>query len=230
MKFIIVSAMMAILFFFYFPDFDLKVSNYFFDGTKFPLREDYYYMVLYKGIYVLAGAIIFIFGLLGFLKFLGHIFPGLEKKLPKNPTLKQLIFLGVVLVIGPGLVVHQGFKDYWGRERPVNITQFGGVHEYSPPLTPMIEQKGKSFISGHAAMGFYMCALAFLFRGRKRHIVYALGFAFGVLVSYARIAQGAHYLSDTLFSAIVILFIIHLMHFAMFERPVKKIKRRMRAR
>lgn len=105
-------------------------------------------------------------------------------------------------VIGPGLVVNVAVKDHWGRPRPRETVDFGGRWEYREFYQPGIPGKGKSFPCGHCSAGFLFLTLYF-YPGKKRHIRRA-GLAFGLfwggLLSIARISQGAHFVTDTLWS------------------------------
>ena len=60
-----------------------------------------------------------------------------------------------------------------------------------------------SFSSGHGALGFWPVALALLAPPRRRPAVIAAALAFGTAVGVMRIAQGGHFLSDVVFSALL---------------------------
>ncbi len=70
----------------------------------------------------------------------------------RNPWL----FLLLVLLIGPGLLVHSVFKEGFQRERPRAVEQFGGSDAFTPAFVINQEGNGKSFVSGHSAMAFYL--------------------------------------------------------------------------
>lgn len=113
------------------------------------------------------------------------------------------LFLVLVMAIGPGLLVNNVFKDNWGRPRPRDLVEFGGQREYVAPLLMSPREHGRSFPSGHAAVGFYLLVPYFLLRRRscwKAAGVLAGGLLYGALMGYARIAQGAHFLSDVLWA------------------------------
>lgn len=125
-----------------------------------------------------------------------------------RPCLRHLIrpgfFLVLLLALGPGLVVNSVFKEHWGRPRPREIVQFNGKRQFLHPWQPGPDgQKGRSFPSGHSSAAFYMTAPFFLYR-RRRPVVASVwlggGMLFGVLMSYARIAQGGHFLTDTVWA------------------------------
>jgi len=127
------------------------------------------------------------------------------------------LYLPLSLAVGPGVIVNGIFKDNWGRARPSQIVEFGGTATYTPPL--MVTDQcvtNCSFTSGHGALGFWLVSLAFLvpapYRGRA--ILVALGL--GSMVALVRIMQGGHFLSDTLYSAIITVSVSWVLWKAMF--------------
>jgi membrane-associated PAP2 superfamily phosphatase len=109
----------------------------------------------------------------------------------------------ILLAIGPGIIVNAVFKEYWGRPRPREIVQFGGKKEFLHPWQKGIAHKGRSFPSGHSSAAFYLAAPYFIFRRRKPKAATLWltgGLVFGTLMSVARITQGGHFLSDTLWA------------------------------
>lgn len=140
--------------------------------------------------------------------------------LSKRHLVKPGLFLLLLLAIGPGLTVNALFKEYWGRPRPREITQFRGTKEFLHPWQRGIAHKGRSFPSGHSSAAFYTAAPFFVLRRRSpRSAVYWLvgGTLFGILMSIARISQGAHFLSDTLWAwgmvhllAVALYYLLHL--------------------
>ena len=120
------------------------------------------------------------------------------------------LYLLLTLGIGSGLIIQAVLKDHWGRPRPRQVTEFGGELAFRPFYKPNFEEikKGtKSFSCGHASLGYYFFALAIL--GGIYHSPFfywlglALGWGLGILLSVARIAQGGHFLSDTITSALI---------------------------
>jgi membrane-associated PAP2 superfamily phosphatase len=84
------------------------------------------------------------------------------------------------------------------------MTEFGGEHEYVRVWSFGPAGVSKSFPSGHAGMGFYLMAPAFVLY--RRHRRWALGFLLlgltgGGILGLARIVQGQHFPSDVLWSA-----------------------------
>jgi membrane-associated PAP2 superfamily phosphatase len=128
---------------------------------------------------------------------------------------RDAMFLVLVMAIGPGVLVNDVFKEQWGRPRPRDLVEFGGQREYVAPLIKGPPENGGSFASGHAATGFYLLTPYFLLRRRWPGwalAVFAGGITYGALVGYARMAQGAHFLSDILWA----LGIVYLTALALF--------------
>ena len=118
---------------------------------------------------------------------------------------RQLAYLSLALALGPGLLVNLILKNNWGRARPFEILEFGGNTELTPAfIISDFCERNCSFVSGHAAMGFYPMAIAFLFasgtKARKRMLM--IGIMSGIIFGGARIIQGSHFLSDVLFSGL----------------------------
>lgn len=111
---------------------------------------------------------------------------------------RALLFLMLVLAIGPGLVVNEVLKAHSGRARPLTVTEFAGERSYTGAFQPAAEcRRNCSFVSGHAGMGFFLIAVAWLTRRRRW---FWLGMGLGALVGFGRILQGAHFLSDVIFA------------------------------
>ena len=92
------------------------------------------------------------------------------------------------------------------------ITYF--LSEYVPPLS-IGNQSGRSFVSNHAAAGFYIVAFAFLLRGQRRRWMYAGGVFLGTAIGMVRVMQGGHFASDIIFAGLIMLWIIHLLAWSM---------------
>lgn len=136
------------------------------------------------------------------------------------------------LLIGAGFVVHAVLKDHWGRARPKQIEEFGGIQTFTPYYTPNFSEKpepAKSFSCGHCTMGFYFFALALLGRKLKKPTVFWIGLmaalGLGIVLSWARIAQGGHFLSDTLVSAVIMWLAAYVCSLFLFPEEKETIKK-----
>lgn len=117
---------------------------------------------------------------------------------------RAALFLGLTLVLGPGVLVNAVFKDHYGRPRPRQTIEFGGDLPYRPLFEPGPSGEGKSFPSGHAAMGFYWLAFSVLYWNRNRRRAWGfgiLGLGHGLLMGWGRTVQGGHWVGDVLWSA-----------------------------
>ena len=105
-------------------------------------------------------------------------------------------------VVAGGILVNSIFKPYWGRPRPNQVTDFGGYYTYQHVFPPGLPGKGASFPCGHCTMGFTFLSLYFI-RRKSPMLAWsgvAAGIILGGLLSAARIVQGAHFMTDVLWS------------------------------
>lgn len=133
--------------------------------------------------------------------------------------------LALNLVIGSGLITHILLKEFWGRPRPRQIMEFGGHLPFRPYYIPKIgkaSEPARSFPSGHSTTGFYFFCLYFLGRRyRKPWLAYGgLGFALilGGLLSWARIVQGGHFISDAFIAGLIMWLSAIFVDWLIFER------------
>ena len=116
-----------------------------------------------------------------------------------------IAYITLSLAIGPGLISNFALKDNMGRARPAQVVEFGGTHTFTPAWVPSDQcPKNCSFVSGHAAFGFFLVTFAFLMApGYRRRAVFAATLAVAAAIGMARIGQGRHFLSDTIFAGFV---------------------------
>jgi len=179
------------------PEIDLAVARQFYFGELGFKYEDQSWVVIIYDVFrdlprVLLPALVVLVGLTYL------------KRLQWDKRRKSLLFLLVVLVLGPGFVVHAIFKDTWDRSRPRHLVEFGGEWHFTPAFVIADEcEQNCSFVSGHAAMGFYWIALAWPLRKRRWLIP---GLITGAVVGGVRIIQGGHFLSDVIFAGFFVYF------------------------
>ena len=178
------------------PTLDLQVSALFFDAATGLFYGDHaaFSQFLYRGIPTFARVVI-----------ITLITALVVLSLMRSPAAirrrMQVGYLVASLLIGPGLLIDATLKNYWGRARPLQVSQFGGERQFTPPLQPAHQcEQNCSFVSGHAAAGFYFVSLGFLggYLSRRRWTV--IGLIAGSIAGYGRITQGGHFLSDVIFS------------------------------
>lgn len=117
-----------------------------------------------------------------------------------KPWRLALAFIVLAGALGPGLVVNSGFKENWQRSRPYQVQPFGGTQQFTRAAV-MTDQcdNNCSFVSGHVACGFFLVSLMLV--SRKRHVLWGTsGVAAGLTIGFARMADGAHWLSDVLWA------------------------------
>ncbi len=205
--FLILIAIFAI-----FPQIDLIVSSWFYDGDSFYLKYHWFFQFFYKGLYVVVFLIIVtLFALL--------IYQSITKKRLKYLDKKAITYLLLALLIGPGIVTNALLKEHWDRARPHHVVEFGGDKKFTPFYKPTNQcDSNCSFVSGHSAGAFFLIAFAIIFKSRK---IFYLALLFGILVSITRVVQGGHFLSDVIFSFFINYFIFVLLYYIMYKKRVE---------
>ncbi len=136
-------------------------------------------------------------------------------------TTPRISYLMATLILGPGLLVETILKPNWGRARPKDVTIFGGEQPYTPPVWVADAcERNCSFVSGHAAVAYWLTAYAFLAPQAWRIPAVTIAFLFGSMVGLVRIMQGAHFLSDVVFAAIIVIGVNAFAYRLMFERKL----------
>ena len=104
------------------------------------------------------------------------------------------------LFIGPGLLINVILKENIGRARPEQVEQFGGDRVFSAALRQADQcEHNCAFVSGHAAVGFWLASGYAISRRRQRAWLWAGAIA-GFSVGLVRIVAGGHWFSDIAFS------------------------------
>lgn len=173
---------------------DLKISSLFCIGGKWPVGDQQPWHLLYLSDRLPAIV-------LATTALIAAIIGGIYKQ--RRSWIKPGLFLVILLALGPGLIVNTVFKDYWGRPRPREITEFGGKKQFLQPWQKGVAHGGRSFPSGHTSAAFYMTAPFFVYRRqnpRVAHFWLIGGISFALMMSIARLTQGAHFLSDNLWA------------------------------
>jgi lipid A 4'-phosphatase len=194
-----IGAALAALFLFA-PGLDLAVSRLFYDsGSGFFLAGR-------LPVKLIEGAIPWLVGLIVVIVLVGAAWLLLAGRPLWRLDRAALMFLVAATALGPGLIVNTLLKDHWGRARPYQIAEFGGVRQFTPAPLPAAQcERNCAFVSGHAALGFSLVSFALLLPwGRRRQLAVAAALGVGMLVGLARIAAGRHFLSDVAFAGWVI--------------------------
>jgi lipid A 4'-phosphatase len=175
---------------------DLKIAELFYvpgEGFSFGDLQPWPFLHVYGALpaFLLAGA--------GLLALLGSLFKPILV-----PYRSASLFLLLLLALGPGLLVNVAFKDHWGRPRPRQLIEFGGNQQFSEPWEMKKNHpENNSFPSGEASAAFYLFAPYFVLRKKRTGVAriwLVLGIAYGSITGVARMAQGAHFVSDVMWS------------------------------
>ena len=134
--------------------------------------------------------------------------------------------LSLNLILGSGLITHTLLKELWGRPRPRQVIEFGGPQQFRPFYSPKFEkapEPSRSFPSGHSTTGFYFFCFYFIGkRYRKNWLAYAgvsVGLILGGLLSWARIVQGGHFISDVLIACLIMWLTAAFVDWLVFDLP-----------
>lgn len=183
----------CILIFLVWPQLDLIVSDLFYEGSEFYWDHNPVVQFIYK-----------LFAKIHFVYLLIFIFLLIFAQSTRRIMLrKQSGYLLCCLLLGPGILVNLVLKDNsLGRPRPVHIQHYGGEYQFAAAFHYSgVCHKNCSFVSGHAAIGYYF--LAFAWALRRRYWLF-IGVFSGLSIGWVRIVQGGHFLSDVVFAGWVI--------------------------
>src|SRR6201993_2209323 len=208
------AAFVGLLFGVY-PELDLKLASLFYDtATKtFPLK----FNTLAE--FARDGAMWIAWGL---------AMPALVALIVKlvRPDRKLLIsgravvFLLVTLILSAVVLTNLTFKSYWGRPRPVVVTQFNGPEQFVPWWDPRGScDHNCSFFSGEGATAFWTFAPAALTPPAWRPLAYAAATLFGLTTSVLRMAFGGHFFTDIAAAGLVSFVVIWLAHGYIYRLP-----------
>jgi membrane-associated phospholipid phosphatase len=142
---------------------------------------------------------------------------------PDKPLLisgRAIIFLLVTLAFSAGVLTNLTFKSYWGRPRPVVVTQFNGPD----PFVPWWDPRGScgrncSFFSGEGATAFWTYAPAALTPPAWRPLAYVAATLFGIATSVLRMAFGGHFFTDVAAAGLVSFLVIWLAYALIYRWP-----------
>jgi lipid A 4'-phosphatase len=174
------------------PSWDMAIARYFYQKGQFMTTPFYDFVFQYASYPAFAVAF-------------SALMPLFVPCLKKWRAASGVLLLSMAL--GAGLITHTLLKDRWGRPRPRQLMEFGGHQPFRPYYLPNFfhqPEPSKSFPCGHCTMGFYFFALGLVCQRRGlRYLSYAIAVALGLLLGFTRMAQGGHFLSDVLASALI---------------------------
>ena len=183
-------------------DFDIFFSSLFYYGnSQFFLQSYDTLSIIFRDIFLP-----FLIFYLLVLPIIAYFLPINKLYMGHNFLLKELVFVILTSLTALVLVVNILLKNLWGRTRPNDIFQFGGTDAFSPWYKlGDVCVSNCSFVSGDASVGFAL--LVFYFITKKIFYIY-LSVACGLCLGIIRIIAGGHFLSDVVFSQIVVTAVI----------------------
>jgi lipid A 4'-phosphatase len=189
-----------------FPELDLKLAALFYDESTrtFPLKLNWLAVVARDGAMWIAWGLA------------APAIVALVVKLarPDRPLLisgRAVVFLLLTLILSAGVLTNLTFKSYWGRPRPVTVSQFNGTEKFVPWWDPRGTcGRNCSFFSGEGATAFWTYAPAALAPPAWRPLAYAAATLFGVITSVLRMAFGGHFFTDVAAAGLVTYLVVWL--------------------
>ena len=202
-----------------FPELDLKLASLFYDAPtrSFPLKLNWVATYARDGAMWIAWAIA--------TPAIAAVIIKLIR--PDRPLLmsgRAIVFLLLTLTLSAGVLTNLTFKSYWGRPRPVLVTEFGG----DLPFVAWWDPRGQcgrncSFFSGEGATAFWTFAPAALTPPAWRPLAYAAATLFGVVTSVLRMAFGGHFFTDVAAAGLVTFLVIWLAHGYIYRWPLTRL-------
>ncbi|MCK1388297.1 phosphatase PAP2 family protein [Bradyrhizobium sp. 21] len=198
-----------------YPELDLKLASLFFDPeTKtFPLKLNNWAGFARDAAMWVAWAFV-----------LPPLIALVVKMVrPDRPLMvsgRAIIFLLVTIIMSAGILTNLTFKTYWGRPRPVVVTQFAGDQQFVPWWDPRGDcARNCSFFSGEGATAFWTLAPAALAPPAWRPLAYAGAVVFGAVTSGLRMAFGGHFFTDVSIAGLVTFVVIWFAYALIYRWP-----------
>ena len=198
-----------------YPELDLKVASYFYDATAktFPLKTVTWAMIARDGAMWIAWAFVVPSIVALVVKLVRPV-----KSLMMSG--RAMTFLLVTMLLSAIVLSNIVFKGYWGRPRPVTVTEFAGKLDFVPWWDPRGAcPKNCSFFSGEGVTAFWTYAPAALTPPAWRPAAYVAATAFGLATGGLRMAFGGHFLTDVLFSGTVAFLVVWLAYALIYRWP-----------
>lgn len=142
---------------------------------------------------------------------------------PDRPLMvsgRAIVFLLVTIILSAGILTNLTFKSYWGRPRPVVVTQFAGDQHFVAWWDPRGDcARNCSFFSGEGATAFWTLAPAALAPPAWRPLAYTGAVVFGLVTSGLRMAFGGHFFTDVSIAGLVTFVVIWLGYAMIYRWP-----------
>ena len=198
-----------------YPELDLKLAAMFYDpvAKSFPLKLNALAGIARDGAMWIAWG----------LALPAIVAPLVKLVRPERPLPipgRAIIFLLATLILSAGVLTNLTFKSYWGRPRPVVVTQFNGPEHFMPWWDPRGScDRNCSFFSGEGATAFWTYAPAALTPPAWRPLAFAAATLFGVTTSVLRMAFGGHFFSDVAAAGLVTFLVVWLAYACIYRWP-----------
>ena len=207
--FFLIASLCFGLIMFLLPAIDLMVSAWFYvDGAGFVYKDFWLFRWFYE---VFAKVALWLAMLwMGIMVFIG---------IRKRRVHWQSAYLLLALVVS-AIVVEEILKKQVGRARPREVVQFSGDKQFTPAFVVAGQcSKNCSFVSGHAAIGYYFMLFSFVF-AKARVWLYS-GLALGLMLSLTRVVQGAHFFSDVILAGLIVYGVGWSLYHLLFKRRIQ---------
>lgn len=133
---------------------------------------------------------------------------------------RAMVFLLVTMFLSAGVLSNFTFKTFWGRPRPVAVTQFNGPQAFVAWWDPRGTcGRNCSFLSGEGATAFWTYAPAALTPPAWRPLAYAAATLFGVATSVLRMAFGGHFFTDVAAAGLMAFLVVWLAYAWIYRWP-----------
>ena len=196
---------------------DIAISGLFFDGQGWPLKNNFFFnTVLYKSSKIIPVAVA-----LASVYVLAKNLIAYRRGLPTD-SFRTYRSLYVLIAMLACVLVVWWLKASTGVFCPWSVSYFSGEHALREPTWSWVFQDGHCWPSGHSGTGFCLFALFFALRDKYPQLarkILAAVLLFGAICSLTRIAQGAHFLSHTLATALIDWIICAALYVLCFDRP-----------
>jgi len=198
-----------------YPELDLKLSAAFYDATHrtFPLRLNGAAAFARDAAMWIAWAFVLP-------SFAALIWKAIRPDRPLLVKGRTIVFLLVTLTLSAGVLTNLTFKTYWGRPRPVVVTEFAGPEKFVPWWDPRGTcGRNCSFFSGEGATAFWTYAPAALAPPQWRPLAYVAATVFGIVTSGLRMAFGGHFFTDVAIAGLVAFLVVWFAFALIFRWP-----------
>jgi len=181
------------------PALDLALTGLFYDGGFDLARVD--------GLEVLRDTLWRLTLIMFFLSAGAWIWLGRGRQLWSVP---RVVWghIAALYLLGPALLVNLILKEYWGRARPAQVTEFGGDALFTTPFDATDQcARNCSFVSGEASGGAVLAIAVWYLSSYVpsrplRWTLRAAALVGALVMAGLRVAKGRHFTSDVLLAGL----------------------------